>query len=114
MSDIIQRLTSLLSSNAATVGTSAVQISGGPAANWPLTGVAASFFPNYHRQVLRVTNCSSAATIYLGSTSSVTTASGWFKSLAPGQMIEIDINGSVPVWVIASAASTAISIDELS
>ena len=116
MSDIIQRFTSLLSSNSGTVGTSAIQISGGPSTSWPLTGVSSSFFPNYHRAAVRVVNTSGAGTIYLGSTSSVTAGAGggWFKALGPGQFFEIPASGAVPIWIVASAAGTGFTVEELS
>jgi hypothetical protein len=112
MSEAIIRLTSLISDNSFNVGTSAVQLSGGPAANWPLTAVSTTFTPYYRRQVVRVTNNSVTATLYLGPSSSVTSSSGFNKTLAPGQTVELIINGNVPLWAIASAASTPVTMEE--
>jgi len=114
MADVVFRVNDLLSTNASAVGTAAVQVSGGPKANWPLTGVSASFYPNYHRQILRIVNTSTSATLYVGSNSSITATAGggWFKQLAPGQFCDFDCNGSVPVWLVASAASTPFTIEE--
>jgi len=111
MSDVILRLTSLLSSNAGTVGAAAVQISGGPAANWPLTAVSATFYPNYHRVTLRIVN-TSAANLYLGSVSTLTTTAGYFKVLAPGEFFDDNVSGAVPRWLIGSQAGQTFTVEE--
>jgi hypothetical protein len=104
-----QSLQAVISSNVASIGTSAVQISGSTGV---LSGVAAGYAPSYFRSVMRVTNNSTSATIYLGSTAGVTASSGWFKKLAPGEYFDDVSNGSMDRWVIADTASTPVNIDE--
>jgi hypothetical protein len=109
--EAILRWTSLLAWLQGTVGTSAVQVSGGPNSNWPLTGVGASYQPSYRRQGITITNLSSTATIYIGVSSSVS-SSFYIHYLAPGDDYPIACDGSVPVWIIASAASTPFGLAE--
>jgi hypothetical protein len=106
-------LQQLISSNVATIGTTAVQVSG-PTTNLnnALPGVATGFVPSRLRSLLRITNNSTSATLYLGSTASVTSSNGWFKRLAPGEFFDHIVNGTVPVFLIASAASTPVNLDE--
>jgi hypothetical protein len=114
MSDVIIRNNSLRSSNSFAVGTSAVQVSGGPSSDWPLTAVSPTFYPSYHRQTLRICNNSTTATLYVGSAGTVTASSGWIKEIGPGQYWDDNTNGSIPRWLIASAASAPVTMEEYS
>lgn len=106
----IQQLNSLLTSTSSTVGTTAVQISGGSAALTALGGNA----PSRNRQVLRVTNTSATQLLYIGSTSGVTAGAGggWFKMLNPNEYFDDLCNGSVTRYAIASAASGSMTVEE--
>lgn len=111
--DILQIFRSGLSSNSFTVGTAAVQISGGPPSAWPLTAVTATYYPNYHRAVIRIINNNgSTAIIYVGSTSAVTSTSGYFKELLASQLVEVNVSGSVPIWLISNQAGTVVTVEE--
>jgi len=112
MSDVIYRLNTLLSSVNSTVGTSPIQISGGPAANWPLSGVAAGYFPNYRRMYFRVINTESA-TIYMGSTGSIASTGGaGCIPILPGNWVDDHINGSVVRYLVGSQSGCGFTVEE--
>jgi hypothetical protein len=114
MSEVIIRVGNLLSSNACTVGTSAVQVSGGPNTNWPLTNVSSSFYPSYRRMVLRFANTHASNSLFVGSNSGITNANGggWIKEIAPGSYWDDDSNGSMPRWVVGSGSGTTYTLEE--
>jgi hypothetical protein len=107
---ITQRFETLLSSVAATVGTTAIKVSGGTSV---LSSVSATYVPNRYRQALRITNTGST-NLYLGSTSGVTATNGggWFKTLAPGEYYDDLIAASVPRYVIGSGAGGFATLEE--
>jgi hypothetical protein len=115
MSDIIQRFTNLLSANSGTIGTTPGQISGGPPANWPLTTVSAAFYPSYRRAAVRVTNTHATQTLYVGPNGSIVPGpgGGWAYELGPGQSTPYEpLSGSVPLWLVGSAAGTSWLLEE--
>lgn len=111
MADVIIRFTQSISFNQFSVPTSARQISGGPAANWPLATVSATFFPSYHRVGLKLTNVGTT-TLYFAPNNTVDATHG--TPLLPGNEYSIPSNGSVLLWVISPGSTTGLlAMEEL-
>lgn len=110
--DVNLRYDNVLSNNSFTVGaTTPVQVSG---VDVTLSGVVAGFKSAFNRKFVRFSNVSTGETIFLGYSSSVTAAAGFFKSIAPGEAPYDDqSNGTVPIYAIASAAGATLNMAEL-
>lgn len=109
---ITQRFSQLLSTNACSVGTTPVKISGGQAV-LTITGTS-GFIPNQFRQGLRICNTHGTQNLFIGSSASITNAAGggWIKELAPGQYWEDLSNGTYLYYIVGSGAATTFTMDE--
>lgn len=93
---LAQRLTNVMSWNAAAVGTTSAALDAASAT----------------RRALQLTNTSPSQTIYLGYGPSVS-ASFYLKRLAPGEFFEIVAGPQVPLHAIASAPGATLSVAEV-
>ncbi len=107
----ILRFTGVISWNQGTVGETAVQVSGGPSANWPLTAVSSTYAPSYHRQGITITNLSTSSTLYIGVSNSVS-STFYSHYLAPGDDYPIACDGSVSVWIISAGVAQPFGLAE--
>lgn len=101
----------LISQNQFAVGTSPIQVSGGFTV---LSSVAATFIPYRGRARVKIFNTSQGGqTLFVGYTSSVASTGYFISEIPPNGVMDEPANGTVPLWIVATAAGGQAYMAEL-